>query len=34
MIDIDLGPLENGPHANLIRDMASKCSADDSIQAI
>jgi hypothetical protein len=34
MIDIDLGPLENGPHANLIRDMARKCSADGSIQAI
>jgi hypothetical protein len=34
MIEIDLGPLENGPHANLIRDMASKCSEDDSIQAI
>jgi hypothetical protein len=34
MSDIDLGPLENGPHANLIRDMASKCSADGSIQAI
>ncbi len=34
MRDIDLGPLENGPHANLIRDMAGKCSADGSIQAI
>jgi hypothetical protein len=34
MSDIDLGPLEHGPHANLIRDMASKCSADGSIQAI
>ncbi len=34
MRDIDLGPLENGPHANLIGDMASKCSADGSIQAI
>jgi hypothetical protein len=34
MSDIDLGPLEHGPHATLIRDMASKCSADDSIQAI
>jgi hypothetical protein len=34
MSDIDLGPLEHGPHANLIRDMASKCSADSSIQAI
>lgn len=34
MIDIDLGSLERGPHANLIREMASKCSADVSIQAI
>jgi hypothetical protein len=34
MIDIDLGPLENGPHANLIRAMTGKCYADDSIQAI
>jgi hypothetical protein len=34
MSDIDLGPLEHGPHANLIRDMASKCSADSNIQAI
>jgi hypothetical protein len=34
MSDIDLGPLEHGPHANLIRAMASKCSADGSIQAI
>jgi len=34
MSDIDLGPLEPGPHANLIRDMASKCSTDSSIQAI
>jgi len=34
MIDIDLGPLEHGPHANLIRDMARKCAADGSIQAI
>ena len=34
MIDIDLGPLENGPHANLIRDMTRKCYADSSIQAI
>jgi hypothetical protein len=30
----DLGPLEQGPHANLIRDMARMCSADGSIQAI
>jgi hypothetical protein len=34
MRDIDLGSLEHGPHANLIRDMASKCSAEGSIQAI
>jgi hypothetical protein len=34
MIDIDLGPLENGPHASLIRDLARKCFADGSIQAI
>ena len=34
MIDIDLGPLENGPHADLIRNMARKCYADRSIQAI
>ncbi len=34
MTEINLGPLENGPHANLIRAMAGKCYADDSIQAI
>lgn len=34
MREMDLGPLEHGPHANLIRAMASKCSADGSIQAI
>src|SRR5215213_6116773 len=34
MSDIDLGSLAHGPHANLIRDMASKCFADSSIQAI
>src|SRR5689334_4574683 len=34
MSDIDLGSLEHGPHADLIRDIAGKCSADDSIQAI
>jgi predicted nucleotidyltransferase len=34
MLNIDLGPLEHGPHANLIREMARKCSADGSIQAI
>ena len=34
MSDIDLGSLEHGPHAELIRTMASKCAADSSIQAI
>jgi hypothetical protein len=34
MSDIDLGPLERGPHANLIRAMATKCATDASIQAI
>jgi hypothetical protein len=34
MSDIDLGPLEHGPHASLIRDMARQCSADGGIQAI
>lgn len=34
MRDIDLGPLEHGPHANLIHAMASRCFADESIQAI
>ena len=34
MSDIDLGPLAHAPHANLIRAMAGKCSADGSIQAI
>jgi hypothetical protein len=34
MSDIDLGPLENGPHASLIRDMANLCAADGSIHAI
>jgi hypothetical protein len=34
MTDIDLGPLENGAHAHLIRAMARKCYADSSIQAI
>ncbi|MBK8048848.1 MAG: hypothetical protein IPK16_18040 [Anaerolineales bacterium] len=32
-MDIDLGPLEYGPHANLIRDMAMMCYLDRSIQA-
>ncbi len=31
---IDLGPLEHGPHADLIRAMAGLCNADPSIQAI
>jgi len=34
MIDIDLGLLEHGPHANLIRAMTRKCYADRTIQAI
>lgn len=34
MKDIDLGLLEQGPHAHLIRAMARKCAADGSIQAI
>ena len=34
MIDIDLGPLKTGPHADLIGEMARKCYADGSIQAI
>jgi hypothetical protein len=34
MIDIDLGPLEHGPHANLIRDIARKCYADSTVQAL
>jgi hypothetical protein len=31
---IDIGPLEHGPHAELIRKMADLCYADQSIQAI
>ncbi len=34
MSDIDLGALEHAPHARLIRDMANRCGADCSIQAI
>jgi hypothetical protein len=34
MREIDLGLLEHGPHADLIREMAGKCFADSSIQAI
>lgn len=34
MSDIELGALTGGPHANLLRDMAIKCCADQSIQAI
>ena len=34
MQDIDLGLLAHGPHANLIRDMATLCAADPGIQAI
>ena len=32
--DIDLGPLEGGPFADLMREMARKCYADQDIQAI
>jgi hypothetical protein len=34
MNDIDLGPLEYGPHAEQIRALASRCDADGRIQAI
>ena len=34
MSAIDLGPLAQGPHANLIRAMASTCAADGSIHAM
>lgn len=34
MEEINLGSLAQGPHATLIRDMASNCAADSSIQAI
>ncbi len=34
LTDIDLGRLEAGPHARLIRAMAGRCNADESIQAI
>ena len=31
---VDIGILEHGPHADLIRAMAGLCNADPSIQAI
>lgn len=34
MSEVDLGPLAYGPHTDLIRAMASKCFADERIQAI
>lgn len=34
MSETDLGPLANGPHADLIREMAEKCIVDPRIQAI
>lgn len=34
MTDIDLGPLQNGPHAKLIGNMARMCWMDGRIQAI
>lgn len=33
MTDINLGPLKNGPHAELVRGLAEKCYADSTIQA-
>lgn len=32
--EINLGPLEQGPHANLIHAMARKCYADEIVQAL
>ncbi len=32
--DIDLGLLENSPHARLIRDLAEKCYSDSTVQAV
>ncbi len=32
--DLNFGPLENGPHIDLIRNMAERCYANTSIQAI
>lgn len=34
MSEINLGPLDHGPHAELIRIMAGMCAADERIQAI
>jgi hypothetical protein len=34
MNDINLGILEHGPHADLIRHMAMRCAADSAIQAV
>lgn len=34
MSELEFGPLENGPHATLVRDIAHRCAADNSIQAI
>lgn len=34
MTQVDLGGLEKGPHAKLIREMAARCAADESIQAV
>ncbi|MFT5195119.1 MAG: hypothetical protein ACI9EW_002249 [Cellvibrionaceae bacterium] len=33
-MDINLGALEFGPHANLIGEIAQKCAADETVQAI
>ena len=32
--DLNFGPLANGPHIDLIQDMAKKCYADATVQAI
>ncbi|MCX6045405.1 MAG: hypothetical protein NT075_09840, partial [Chloroflexi bacterium] len=34
LLDIDLGPLAHGPHANLVAAMASQCYTDETIQAL
>jgi hypothetical protein len=34
MREIELGQLEYGPHAMLVRDIASRCAADSSIEAV
>lgn len=34
MEDMDLGPLDRAPHAQLIRDIATRCATDPDIQAV